>query len=418
MNVIIIVNDCLRFDYIGYFGNKDVDTHYLDEIASKSVCFNNMIPSAPWTLPSTSSFITSQNANKLNLFDWDETFPDKKTMFDYFIEKGYKVSSLVFNPGVLFKNIPQANVVGHTRDVNNILNEIEKNKDEKFLMYVHHWWTHPPYELKDSAEEWRKLHYSLLDGLKTDYEKYKGFMIQRYIKSIEETSNVKLKQIIDKLKYLDILDDTLILFTADHGEGWGEREKDKKDITNSFALHGRYMYEEHIRTPLIMYNEKLFSNPKVIDSQIRTIDILPTLLDTFEISYDKEKFDGKSLLPLVKGDVSEKPEDRDGFLFTTDTKGNRVLNKKYTFACLRRYPLKIIKDLNTKEYQLFDVSKDKKEEENLFDENTTNKDYIELKNKLDSEIEKTDSNYIPSEEDDLSDEDKMKRRLKSLGYFD
>ncbi len=98
-------------------------------------------------------------------------------------------------------------------------------------------------------------------------------------------------KIIDTLKECDLYDDTIVVFTSDHGDMMGSHRLLAKTV----------MYEEALKVPMIvkMPGQK---ESKTIENPVSQIDLLPTLLDIMgeKIPGDMQ---GKSLKPAMEGDV-------------------------------------------------------------------------------------------------------------------
>jgi len=100
----------------------------------------------------------------------------------------------------------------------------------------------------------------------------------------------------DLMKAIDAMGQTartVVVVTADHGEGLGEHDY--------FFEHGAYLYEPIVRVPLIVTAPGLLPEGKVVDPVARTIDIMPTLLDLAGLPVP-EGLQGRSLVPLARGD--------------------------------------------------------------------------------------------------------------------
>ena len=101
--------------------------------------------------------------------------------------------------------------------------------------------------------------------------------------------------ILDKLEELGLADDTLVIWTADHGDALGSHggRFDK----------GSYLTEEVLRVPLAMRLPGQIAPGEVSDALACGTDIAPTMLDAAGIQFSRP-VDGKSLLPLAKGGAS------------------------------------------------------------------------------------------------------------------
>lgn len=98
-------------------------------------------------------------------------------------------------------------------------------------------------------------------------------------------------RVLDELDRLGLADNTIVVYTSDHGEMMAEHGAWTK---------GRTGYEATIRVPLIIRLPKVFAGGKRSDELVCLIDLLPTLLDAAGLDIP-ENIQGKSLRPLVEG---------------------------------------------------------------------------------------------------------------------
>ncbi|MFQ6099212.1 MAG: sulfatase, partial [Armatimonadota bacterium] len=101
-------------------------------------------------------------------------------------------------------------------------------------------------------------------------------------------------QMLETLDDLGVLDDTMIIFTSDHGEALGEHDVyfDHMDA-----------YEQVAHVPLIVWWPERVK-PRSIDALVQHIDFAPTILEAFGLSVP-EGFQGRSLWPLLEGRTDE-----------------------------------------------------------------------------------------------------------------
>jgi arylsulfatase A-like enzyme len=158
-------------------------------------------------------------------------------------------------------------------------------------------------------------------------------------------------QILTELKTQGIYDDSLIVFTSDHGEMLG-----------SHSLYQKMcMYEESARVPLFMkFPEGFRSERKEYEAVVSLIDVVPTLAEYFGLRHDNA-FDGVSLLPLISTGTDESlPE---SIFLQYDGNGSRSNFQR----CVVKGKYKLTIDLFKDEYylELYNVVDDRQETENL-----------------------------------------------------
>jgi len=156
-------------------------------------------------------------------------------------------------------------------------------------------------------------------------------------------------QVIDKLKEEGLYDNSLIIFTSDHGEMLGSHRLWQKMC----------MYEESIKTPLFMkFPKKEDIETRAITENVSSVDIVPTLCDYVNLQ-EPDGCSGVSLMPLLKGEVLERDHifvqfDGNG---STSNMSRSILKDKY----------KLIVDFFKDELfiELYHLGDDPQEMENL-----------------------------------------------------
>ncbi len=127
-----------------------------------------------------------------------------------------------------------------------------------------------------------------LNTVETLWKDYKNY----YFNCIQDSDN-NLMTLINSLKDNNLLENTIIVFTSDHGEMHG---------SHGLKGKGGFVYENNIHVPLIIVHPD-HDGGKKIDAVTSHIDLAPTFADIGG-TLSSEKLAGKSLLPLVVGDTT------------------------------------------------------------------------------------------------------------------
>ncbi len=96
-------------------------------------------------------------------------------------------------------------------------------------------------------------------------------------------------QLITHLRNTRLLDRTLIVFTSDHGEEFGEH--------GQMGRHSHALYDELLKVPLIVRMPGARLASTVVERQVRGIDILPTVVDVLDLQH-LAQFEGSTLTGL------------------------------------------------------------------------------------------------------------------------
>jgi len=159
--------------------------------------------------------------------------------------------------------------------------------------------------------------------------------------------------ILDTLEQLGLADDTIVVYTSDHGDMMGAHRLVEKGL----------MYEEATRIPWLMRVPALGRRQRVIEQPVSQIDLVPTLLDLMGRSQAAARLPGQSLVPLIKGGKVDR--DHVFIEWNTEPRIRTVVSPDGWKLCLSKED----------KCQLFNLRKDPGETVNLFD-SETHKDVI------------------------------------------
>ncbi len=415
-NVILISIDTLRADHLGYMGYGRATSPNLDRLAERGVVFRQCISQAPWTTPAHYSILTAtypfrhggnqpiQNTTRW----WNDRLP---TMAGLLSEHGYATAAFTGGGAVaaafgFFKgfDIYSADARGQT-DVEKIVARatgwVRDNRRRSFFLFLHTYEPHAPY-----LEE----HFVEAEGV--DESDDLEVAIARYDGDIRKT-DLQLGKLFDALAEQGLLDSTILVVTSDHGEELPEH-RFPDDSWKEFP-HGHTLYDELLRVPLLVYG---IGDTGRVDPQVRSIDILPTLLDYLDLP-PVEGFDGQSLRPLIEGhETRDRPAFSEATTFGTERESLRAGGFKYIrrlsygqLAVRPGLPL-------TPPAELYDLEADPGERTNLAAGRPEKLE--ELRLQLDSLIprEAVEAATEGTWQLDLESDPELRERLRALGYVD
>ena len=396
MNVVVYVSDALRTDHLGCYGARYVDTRTIDELATGGARFSHAISAAPWTAPSTTSIVTGIYAHHHGYLHWDaELDPYVETVFRAFSAHGYEVASFVFDTNYLFRDLPEAKVLGTSETLDGAFEWMRARRDVPFLLYVHNWATHMPYDIVHAdRKNWLAAKQEVIEGIQSDSASALEAMRERYRKAVERQSEVLVASFLEELDALDLRESTVFAFLSDHGESWGERFAAKEDVKGVYHMHGSDLYDEIVEVPLILSAPGRIE-PAVVESQVRTVDLVPTLLDLAGLP--ARETDGASLLPVLDG---REQDDRVAVIAGTDMGA-------LTKLAVRKPPWKLILHVETGEEEAYRLDVDPRERDSRPADVPT-----ELREIVFRELESAERHELTEEE-----EATVAKRLSDLGYL-
>ncbi len=176
--------------------------------------------------------------------------------------------------------------------------------EERFFAFVHLWDVHydyePPPEFDLFYPGYRgRADGSDIDGRSTDRNPPKPDELRRIVSLYDgeiRFTDHNVGRILDRLVACGRLDDTLIVFTADHGEEF---------LEHNMLGHGNSLYEEVVRIPLILRYPPLIDGGRTIDVPVSLVDVAPTILDLCGLDAP-QPFYGESLRLALSGDLERR----------------------------------------------------------------------------------------------------------------
>jgi arylsulfatase A-like enzyme len=391
VNVVVYVSDALRADHLGCYGARFVNTKTIDELAAGGIRFDQAISAAPWTAPAMTSMVTGLYAHHHGYLHWDaELDPTIETLFRALSAHGYELGTFVFDTNYLFKDLPDANVLGTSETLDGAIAWLRENRSRPFLLFFHNWATHMPYHiLHAERKDWLAAKTEVIEGIQADSASALEATREAYRQAVERQSEMLVASMLDELEALGLREDTVFAFLSDHGESWGERFATKQDVKGVYHMHGATVYDEVVQVPLILSAPSRL-DPGVVAAQVRSVDLMPTLLELAGLP--ARETDGESLLS-VEGD-------RPAIIAGTDMGA-------LTKLAVRMPPWKLILHVESGEEEAYNLELDPRERESRAADAPA-----ELRELVFRELESAERRDLTEEEEAI-----VARRLADLGYL-
>ncbi len=477
-NIVLISLDAVRADHLSMYGYTRDTMPYLQEFSKESVLCENAYSSSNWTLPSHVSMVTGSPMSQHGI-GTDKTRlrkisdPRLVTLAEYLRSIGYQTSaftnSVYLSSETLFDRgfmnfhwmgeligrehpLYSSRIMGKYwgRKLNKIyIDKIYEKQDQgasktlksyqtwlrhvrkdkaPFFSFIHLFESHAPYWIPEPyRNNYGNIQKNDYSWIRENVNPWFHITGERTLSAekIEILKNLYdgtllyldgfVNRIIDELKSLSLLEQTLVIITSDHGESFGEH--------NSLGHAGETLYEPVIKIPLIIRLPEVINSNMRISDPVSHLDLFPTILGILEQSPDYLVGQLQGIDLFSTGD-SERLQDRTIFSesLTIPIKGiqeiapNRDIGKlKKYLRALRWTQYKFIWSTNG-EHHLYDLAEDGDELNNIYNPSD------QLSQAFINKMENWLSSYQPFEpfEDQsghISDP-AMIERLRELGYLE
>ncbi|WP_215224654.1 sulfatase [Echinicola shivajiensis] len=410
VNIILIMADDLGWGELGCYGNTFNETPNLDGMAQNGLQFTHAYAAAPVCSPTRASLMTGQYPARVGITDFlapkSERFLDPKqyvTMNEALNMEGYQT-------GIIGKWHLETNFISglggpqnHGFDeviatetkyiadgdyfapydkieslkgeegeflADRLANEaekfIERNKEKPFFLYLSHYSVHTTLDAPASTVKKYKRKFDEKYGAGMADKLFENQPRNRhrskhldnpYLAAMLEHLDHGVGRILRKLEACGIAENTLVIFFSDNG-GAG-------NVANNGGLRANktWLYEGGIREPLLMYWPGKIEGGRVSNVPVSSIDFYPTF---FNLAKGKRKkktnLDGIDLSELIIN--GKKPGDRPLFWHYPSETGNWE-NRMASAVQYRGF--KLLEFYEDGRLELYDLSQDKAERENLVD---------------------------------------------------
>ncbi len=293
-DIYLVTIDTLRADHVHCYGYERVQTPALDALAKDGIRFAQAFTPSPITNTSHTTILTGLLPSSHGVTDFAVPLAAvHPTWAELLKQKGYHTAAFIgavildsksLAPGLdrgfdFYDNFPEHPLTKSRfgrveRRGMDVVQHAEKwmnaHPAGPHFVWVHLYDPHDPYEPPPPYSQTYK------DRL------YDGEIAY---------ADSALGNFVAYLKKLGRYENSVIVVVGDHGEGLGEHHED---------THGIFLYDSTTHVPLIVKLPSRSNAAKVVDAQVRTIDILPTVLDLLHASVPV-KLDGESLKPYFGG---------------------------------------------------------------------------------------------------------------------
>ena len=337
LNLVYVFIDAVRADHFGSYGYSRNTTPNLDKLAERSALFENALSPAANTFESAARFMKSSYWDG-HVESWSQIladngydvvlFPERRRPMLHRYVKGARVA-----PGSEGKELKESIDVA-------IETLSHEPAGKPFCSYIYAVEPHRPYVSHEGFE-------------------FGSSTVDLYDSELAFTDH-HLGRLFDWLEQSGHMNDTMIVVMADHAESFGER---------GVYRHSSQLYEDQTHVPLIFYIPQL--SPRRVPEYVTTVDLGASILNAVGIQCP-DSYAGVTLLPLMRGEsfahppiYGEQTLREKEFPNVHPDQYPQPVNKKYMIVMPDGY--KLLYNRNYQIFELFDLKRDPRELNNLYD---------------------------------------------------
>ncbi len=414
-NVVLIIIDTIRPDRLGCYGYHAPTSPNIDRFAQECMVFEDAVTCSPLTLPSVSAMLTStypvfNNVRYNGIFFLGNS---SITLAEILKKEGYKTAAFIggfpldsqfgVDQGFDIYDDDFSNSrekrrhgwIGHSvEDFERTAEEVNQKaiawlnavKDERFFLVVHYFDPHLPYA---PPSPYREAFTDPYNGEVAYTDEHVG-------------------RLLDTLEKLGLKRNTLIILTGDHGESLG---------THNEITHGEFIYDTTVLIPLMLYHHERIPAGRRIDTMVKSIDIMPTILDFLDIPKSPHT-QGRSLLPASGGTLEETPILLEATLHYYESEN--LGHEPIMITGLRTREWKLVHATVEKKggfswtAELYDVANEPSELTDLKNRNQAT--FAHLLSEMNSLIKTSSADGLPKD-NYLQIDEESREKLKALGYL-
>ena len=432
-NILLIAVDTLRADHLSAFGYERNTTPNIDKLAEKSLAFRRAYAPSPWTKPSVASIHTGLYPTAHTVERPPSALPSEVvTLAEILKGGGWRTASVTSNKllderygfGQGFDSYDSGEAQGHryvstpgiTTKAKQHLADFATTDEPFFLSLLYF---DPHYDWRNHGLGIAKKSAGRLNGLETIKEMREMaatapgmteeeicHIRDRYDEEIQFT-DAGIGEVLAELNRLGFGDNTIVVFTADHGEEF---------LEHGWLGHTRFLYEGMIHVPLLIFDPRKDAPPaQPLETPVSNVSVTPTIVDLAGFDHEKYAFGAPSLAPLF----DNAPDFPFGPVFSevNFVAGTKVNAEKESHLMgVIDGDIKFIRETNKPIYEAFNTRSDPLETQNLL-HNPEGPALMERYKPMIRQWKKQqvkrgyDPRKLPYTKNDLED-------LRALGYLD
>ncbi|HKH47044.1 MAG TPA: sulfatase [Thermoanaerobaculia bacterium] len=430
LNLLLIVVDTLRADHLGVYGYARNTSPHVDAFARRSLFFRNARSQAACTFPSVNSILTSRYPFAfLDQLDQAMGIPEAiPSIAEILHPRGYRTVA-ISTSAIVRQSPSHRNPTGGfgrgfdefhedclwrpAKCVNQqAFAELDRARggDAPLFLYLHYIDPHDPYAPPDSYERRFAHGCPAKDFIRKGSPNPIGKWIYRggpdpgvtpedlqHLRDLYDDEiayfDGQFKELLHALESGGWLDNSIVVFAADHGEEF---------LEHGHIEHCRAVFDTLVKTPLFVHVPGVAA--RTIEEPVQNLDIMPTLLDYAGVPAGPARLEGRSLRPLINQKIDKAqapPGDPHQYSLAGPYRG--VADGRF----------KLIEHLGTGDFQLFDLRRDPGETNDV--RAAERRSFHRLRGALSAWIDRTEG--VGQTGESLRKTREAEEKLRALGYL-
>jgi len=344
-SVLLVTVDTLRADRLGLHGHVRDTSPWLDAFAERATVFENATTPRSKTTPAIASMLTGLYPHHHGVRTLYQPLPPERvTLAEILDAAGYETTAFVSNfvlrsdfsgfergfdlyDDRLPTREPNRPVFERTakETCDAVRDWISAGPRTPFFVWIHLIDPHGPYLPPRRVFEPTSSR-PLPEGTIPEYQDTGSDDLEDYVARYDgeiRHADEEIGALFTDLSRAGFLEDAVFLFTADHGEGFGEH--------GEWFEHGADVFEPCARIPFVLRVPGGRGAGTRVRAPVSLVDVVPTILDALGLRTNL-RFDGVSLLPML-----ERPDDGEGV---------RYLEKENELRAVRSSDRKVVATLD------------------------------------------------------------------------